>query len=75
MYGGVREILVQKDPGLTAQLDTEFAALQALLDSQRIGDGFRLYTELSPAEIKVLSDQVNALGEPLNKLTAALVLA
>jgi len=75
LFGGVREILVQKDPALAASLDTEFAALQELLDAQRFGDGFRLYTTLSAAEIKALADQVNALGEPLNKLTAALVLS
>jgi iron uptake system component EfeO len=74
LFGGVREILLQKDPALAASLDTEFAALQSLLDAQRSGEGFRLYTDLSRAEVKALADQVNALGEPLNKLTAALVL-
>lgn len=32
-----------------------------------------LYTELSTAETKELSDAVNALSEPLSKLTAAVV--
>jgi iron uptake system component EfeO len=75
LFGGVRDALAQKDSELTASLDTEFAALQFLLDAQRTSEGFRLYTELSPAEVKALADQVNALGEPLNKLTAALVLS
>ncbi|MBG6057311.1 iron uptake system component EfeO [Cryobacterium sp. MP_M5] len=74
LYAGVRDILVEKDAELAARLDREFAALQELLDAQRAGDGFRLYTELSPAEIRALADQVNALGEPLNQLTATLVL-
>ena len=74
LFGGVREILLQKDPALAAQLDTEFSSLQGLLDGQRTQSGFRLYTELGVAEVKALADQVNALGEPLNKLTAALVL-
>lgn len=74
LYAGVRDMLVEKDPKLAATLDREFASLQALLDSHRVGDGFALYTDLSGAEIKALSDQVNALGEPLNRLTAALVL-
>lgn len=74
LFGGVREILLQKDPALAAQLDTEFSTLQGLLDAQRTESGFRLYTELGVAEVKALADQVNALGEPLNKLTAALVL-
>jgi iron uptake system component EfeO len=74
LYGGVRDILVEKDADLAKKLDTEFAALQKLLDTHKSGDGFVLYTDLTPAQIKALSDQVNALGEPLNQLTAALVL-
>lgn len=73
LYGGVRNILVQKNPALAEQLDSEFATLQGLLDAQRVGDGFVLYNQLSSAQIKALADQVNALAEPLNKLTAALV--
>ncbi|WEO78517.1 imelysin family protein [Cryobacterium sp. SO2] len=74
LYDGVRDILLEEDADLAADLDSEFAALQALLDAQRVGDGFTLYTDLTPAEIKAFADQVNALGEPLNQLTATLVL-
>ena len=74
LYEGVRDILTVKDAALADRLDAEFDALQALLDEQRVGDGFRLYTELEAAQVRGLSDQVNALAEPLSKLTAALVL-
>lgn len=74
LYAGVRDMVIEKDPKLAAKLDREFASLQTLLDAQRVGDGFTLYTALSPAQVKALSDQVNALGEPLNQLTATLVL-
>ena len=74
LYAGVRDILLEEDADLAADLDSEFTALQTLLDAQRVGDGFTLYTELTPAEIKAFADQVNALGEPLNQLTATLVL-
>ncbi|WP_022886927.1 iron uptake system protein EfeO [Glaciibacter superstes] len=74
LYAGVREIVIETDADLADTLDAEFDELQALLDTQRVDDGFALYTELTPAEIKAFSDQVNALGEPLNKLTATLVL-
>lgn len=74
LVAGVNDILLEKDPELAATLDEEFGALQVLLDEQRVGDGFRLYTELSTDEIRALSDQVNALAEPLSRLTAALVL-
>ena len=74
LYDGVRDILIEKDADLADQLDTEFDQLQALLDAQRDGEGFALYTELTDEEIRAFSDQVNALGEPLSKLTGALVL-
>ena len=74
LYAGVRDLLIGQDPRLADSLDAEFAALQALLDTHRVGDGFTLYTDLEPAAIRALADQVNALGEPLNRLTATLVL-
>jgi iron uptake system component EfeO len=72
-YDGVRPIVEQKDPDLAETLDTRFADLQALLDSHRVGDGFKYYDELTPDEVKALSDAVNALSEPLSKLTAAVL--
>ena len=47
--------------------------MQALLDAQREGDGSKTYHKLSQAEVKELSDAVNALSEPLSKLAAAVV--
>ena len=73
-YDGVRPILIAKgDKALAKQLDARFAELQKLLDKHKKGDGFKLYTELSKDEVKDLSDAVNALSEPLSKLTAAVV--
>ena len=74
LFAGVRDILLEKDADLVDQLDTEFDDLQALLDDQRVGDGFVLYTELSADQIRALSDQVNALAEPLSRLTSSLLL-
>jgi len=74
LYAGIRDILIDKDADLADQLDEEFDALQVLLDAQKDGDGFTLYTDLTEDEIRAFSDQVNALGEPLSKLTGVLVL-
>jgi iron uptake system component EfeO len=63
-----------KDAALSATLTEQFAAVQTLLDTHKADDGFKNYADLSPAEIKALADSVNALGEPLSKLTAAVVL-
>lgn len=73
-YDGVRPVLVANgDKDLAKQLDTRFAELQKLLDQHKKGDGFVSYTDLTKAEVKDLSDAVNALSEPLSKLTAAVV--
>ena len=72
-FEGVQPIVEAKDPELADQLDTRFAELQALLDAQRDGDGFVSYDELTPDEVKALSDAVNALSEPLSRLTAAVL--
>lgn len=73
-YDGVRPVLVANgDKDLAKQLDTRFAELQKLLDQHKEGDGFVSYTDLTKAEVKDLSDAVNALSEPLSKLTAAVV--
>jgi iron uptake system component EfeO len=72
-FEGVQAILEQNDPELAEELQTRFAELQTLLDAQREGDGFRSYDELSQEEIKALADAVNALSEPLSRLTAAVV--
>ena len=72
-FEGVRPLLEEKDPELAAQLDLRFTDLQDLLDEQRRGDGFVGYDEVPAREIKQLADAVNALSEPLSRLTAAVL--
>ncbi|MEO9325031.1 iron uptake system protein EfeO [Nocardioides sp. C4-1] len=72
-YEGVQPIVEKNDPDLAATLTSRFAELQTLLDAQRVGDGFKTYDQLTPAEVKALSDAVNALSDPLGRLTAAVV--
>jgi iron uptake system component EfeO len=75
-YGIVRDIAAAKGTNgkqVVAKLDAEFASIQKLLDQYRSGDGFVSYTELSTAQVKELSDEVNALSEPLSQLTSTIV--
>lgn len=72
-FDGVRPIVEETDPELADTLQSRFEELQALLDQHRRGDGFVGYDELSRTEVKALSDAVNALSEPLSRLTAAVV--
>lgn len=73
LYESVRPVLAMKDSPLAKAIDSELATLQQLLDSHRSGGGFVYYDELSSSQVRALSDQVNALAENLNELTAALV--
>ena len=73
-FEGLKPLLEKRsETDLETQIETRFNALQKLLDAQKKGDGFALYNELTPAEVKALSNAVNALSEPLSKLTAAVV--
>ena len=67
-------VLREKDPVLLTELDERFDDVQKLLDAQKKGDGFVNYRDLSAGQIKAMADAVNALGEPLSRLTAAVVL-
>ncbi|WP_024285247.1 iron uptake system protein EfeO [Cellulomonas sp. KRMCY2] len=73
-FDGLREVVDAKDPALVETLDERFAHVQGLLDAQRVGDGFAFYTDLTTEEIRELAAAVDALGEPLSRLTAAVVL-
>jgi len=72
-FDGLRPLLQQKNPALDSQIETQFKQLQFMLDKCRVGDGFQTYDQLSKAEVKELSDAVNALAEPISKLAAAVV--
>ncbi len=66
-------VVTAKDAALATSLTTRFDAVQQLLDGHRDGEGFVLYKSLTPAQVKALADAVNALAEPLSKLTAVVV--
>ncbi|MEV5629411.1 iron uptake system protein EfeO [Micromonospora tulbaghiae] len=67
----LRPALEQRAPDLVKQLDSEFANVEATLGRHRAGDGWKLHTQLDKAELKELSDAVNALAEPVSKVAAA----
>ncbi|MEU3725209.1 iron uptake system protein EfeO [Streptomyces sp. NPDC031705] len=75
-YELLKTVTAKNDPELAKQLDTQFAALNTLLDKYRAdknGYEFTSYDKVGEAERKELSDGVSALGEPLSKLAAAVV--
>ncbi|MEU4674431.1 iron uptake system protein EfeO [Amycolatopsis sp. NPDC023774] len=64
----LRPVLAQRNPALVSTLDARFAAVQTLLDAQRTGDTFKLYTDLTQSQIKKFAAAVDALSEPLSKV-------
>jgi iron uptake system component EfeO len=74
-FEGLKPLLEVKDPGLAKQIETAFDNLQPLLDKYKKGeDDFVFYDTVTEAQRKELSDAVNALAEPLSKMTGAITL-
>ena len=64
-----RPKLEQKDAKLVTTLDTEFKAVNALLDKYMTDDKhYKLYTELKPEDTEALAEAVTKLGEPLSQM-------
>jgi len=72
-FGNVKAIAASKGAAgtkLVASITREFAAMDALLAKYgSIDAGFASYDQVTDAQRKDLSDQVNALAEPLSQLT------
>ncbi len=64
----LRPVIDEKDKALGPLLDQRFAAVDTLLEQYRVGDGYKLYTELTPEDTKKMSDVVNALAEPISQV-------
>ncbi len=74
-FGVLEPVVEQTDPDLVDELHTRFDSLNALLDAQgSFESGYTLYTDLTPDQVRELADAVDALSEPLSRLTAAAVL-
>ncbi|GGL41727.1 iron uptake system protein EfeO [Planomonospora parontospora] len=69
----LRPVLEERDPALVKTLDERFAAAEAALEAHRSGDGWKLHTELSKEDLRVLSDAINSLSEPISKVAAVVV--
>ena len=68
----LRPALTARDAALMSDVDTKFATVQTLLDKQKVGDGYKLYTALTEADTKALADSISGLAEPISKVAAAI---
>jgi len=74
-YEGLKPLLEVKDAALSTQIESAFDALQVLLDKYKVGEeDFVFYDKVTEPQRKELSDAVNALAEPLSKMTGAITL-
>ncbi|MCO5966953.1 iron uptake system protein EfeO [Actinoallomurus soli] len=70
VYELLKAIVKERNPDLATTLDDEFAKVQKMLTKYEKGDGYVPYDTVGAKDRKDLSDEVNALGEPLSKLAA-----
>ena len=72
-FTALAPLLRETDADLAHQIETRFAALDRTLDPYRRGDGFVLYTALTQADTRALSQSIDALAEPLSLVAGAVV--
>jgi iron uptake system component EfeO len=66
----LRPYLQKTDPDLVAQIDARFAATQAGLEQHRAGDGWVTYDQLTPEQLRGLSDSITALTESVSQVAS-----
>ena len=65
----LRPVLEKRDPALVKQIDAATVSVRDELAKHKHGtNGWKLQTELSQAQLKSLSDVINALAEPISKI-------
>jgi len=73
-YDAVKPILQKQDAELVGELDANFAAVYAALQPYQTGDAtYVAYTDLTKADTKALSQAIDALAEPLSKVSKQVV--
>lgn len=72
IYSLLTTSLEHTDPILVQTLNERFAAVYSDLDAFKTTDGFMLYQDIEAAQIRNLSNDIDALAEPLSRMGAAL---
>lgn len=68
IYQLLNPTLKKKDENVSKEIQARFNDVYSLLDQHKIGDGYKLYTELTEAQVKELSQAIDALAEPLSQI-------
>jgi iron uptake system component EfeO len=72
-YDLLRDIAADADSSLVSTLDAAFAQVESEVASYRSGEGYVSYDTVIDAQRKALAAHVDALSEPLSKLTATVL--
>jgi iron uptake system component EfeO len=72
-YDAVKPILEKKNPKLATELDAKFAAVYTALQPYGSGTTYVAYTDLTETDTKALSQAIDALAEPLSKVSKQVV--
>jgi iron uptake system component EfeO len=64
----LRPVIDDKNKQLGPTLDARFRAVDDLLATYQVGDGYVLYTQLTDADRKKMSEAVDALAEPVSQV-------
>lgn len=68
----VRPLIEKEDGSFVQKVDTSFETVDMTLAKYRSGDGYENYSQLTEADRKILSANVNTLAEDLSTLRAKL---
>ena len=69
-FDAIRPALARRDAGLAALIYGRFKTVAGALAEHRRGDAFVRYDELGRAQVRRLSQAVDALAEPLSRAPA-----
>ncbi len=72
-FTALAPLLRESDAALADRIEARFRAVDRALDPYRRGDGFVLYTTLTPSDTRALSQSIDALAEPLSQVAATVV--
>jgi iron uptake system component EfeO len=72
-FDAVKPLLEKKKPALAADIATRFGAVLTALDPYRTGTTFVPYTALTNEDTKALSQVIDALAEPLSKVSKQII--
>ncbi|MEO2078088.1 MAG: iron uptake system protein EfeO [Bacillus sp. (in: firmicutes)] len=68
IYQLLQPALKEKNEEVSKEIQARFDDVYALLNQHKNGEGYKLYTELTEAQVKELSQAIDALAEPLSQI-------